>query len=229
MPDSRGTCRPAPAANLGAMALHWRPVGPEPASTYWQRRAVVATGAVLVLALLTSLLTGGSDEPDTVAEAPRTTPSPSASSASPSADPSAGPSAGPTPSALPICQPEAVRIEAAADKDSYPVGSSPRLTLSVTNTGTAPCTRDLGQAAVELLVFSGSDRIWSSDDCSPGGGAAVTTLEPGEAEVQRVTWDARRSLPGCEGRKAQAQAGTYRVHGRVGQQRVEGDVFRFTD
>lgn len=207
------------------MALHWRPVGPEPASTYWQRRAVLATAAVLALAVLTSLLTGGSDDPDTLAEAPR-------ESASPSAAPSqsAAPSPVPSPSAAPsICQPEVVKVEAAADKDSYPVGTSPRLTLSVTNTGTTPCTRDLGQAAVELLVFSGSDRIWSSDDCAPGGGAAVTTLQPGKAEVQRVTWDARRSLPGCEGKKAQAQAGTYRVHGRVGQQRVEGDVFRFTD
>jgi hypothetical protein len=204
------------------MALHWRPVGPEPASTYWQRRAVVATAAVLLLALLTTMLTGGSDEPDTLAEAPRATPT-----ASP-ADPAATP--GPTPSAaVPICQPEALEIRATAEQDSYPVGGTPRLSLSVTNAGSAPCTRDLGQAAVELLVYSGEDRIWSSDDCAPGGPKDVTTLVPGTADVQRVTWDARRSLPGCAGNKAAAQPGTYRVHGRVGQLRVEGDVFRFTD
>src|SRR5687768_10243460 len=165
------------------MALHWRPVGPEPASTYWQRRAVVATGLVLVVALGSSLLTGGEDEPDSLQQAPRPTPS----AVSPSAAPSAGasPSASPSPStAVAICQPEALKIEALTDAESYAVGATPRLTLRVTNTGAVPCTRDLGQAAVELVVFSGRDRIWSSDDCAPGGPKDVTTLAPGKAESQ---------------------------------------------
>ena len=210
------------------MPLNWRPVGPEPESTYWQRRAVVATVVVLALAVATSLLTGGQDEPDRLAEAPRPSASPSASaSASASASPPA--SAVPSPSPAADCAPEVLKVLAETDDDSYALGGTPRLSLTITNTGTVPCTRDLGQAAVELLVYSGSDRIWSSDDCAPGGGTAVTTLAPGEAEVQRVTWNGRRSLPGCKGEKAQAQPGTYRVHGRVGQLRVEGAVFRFTD
>ena len=207
------------------MALHWRPVGPEPASTYWQRRAVVATGLVLLVALLTSLLTGGDDAPDTLAEAPRSA-APSPPAASPPASPAATPS--PSPAAVPICQPEALEVEAVADRDSYSVGGSPRLSLRVTNTGSAPCTRDLGQAAVELLVFSGGDRIWSSDDCAPGGPKDVTTLAPGEPVTRASTWDGRRSRPGCEGSKAQARPGTYRVTARVGQLREEGDVFRIT-
>lgn len=210
------------------MPLHWRPVGPEPASTYWQRRAVVATGLVLLVAVLTSLLNGDGDAPDRLAEAPRATPSASATAAaSASASPSALPS--PTPSAVPICQPEALQVEAGADAEEYAVGGRPRLTLTVTNTGSAPCTRDLGQAAVELLVYSGRDRIWSSDDCAPGGPKKVTTLQPGKAQVQRVTWNGRRSRPGCAGDKEQAQAGTYRVQGRVGQLRSDGDAFRFGD
>lgn len=202
------------------MALHWRPVGPEPAATYWRRRAVVASTAVLVLALLYAALPGGDDAPDRLAETPAPTTAPA----------TAAPTATPAPSvaAVPICQPEALTVEALADADSYSVGSSPKLTLRVTNKGAAPCTRDLGQAAIELLVFSGSDRIWSSDDCAPGGSKDVTTLAPGEPVTRRATWTGKRSLPGCEGSKAQAQAGTYRVTGRVGQLRVEGDVFRLT-
>ena len=205
------------------MPLHWRPVGPEPASTYWQRRAVVATAAVLVLGLLWTLLTGGSDAPERLAEAPRPT------TAVTDAPSPAAPTAAPSPAAVPICQPTALRIEPTADDDSYGVGATPRLSLRVTNTGTAACTRDLGQAAVELQVVSGNDRIWSSDDCAPGGPKRVTTLEPGKPQVQRVTWNGRRSRPGCAGDKEQAQAGTYRVLGRVGQLRVEGDIFRITD
>lgn len=211
------------------MALHWRPVGPEPASTYWQRRAVVATGLVLVLALGSSLLTGGSDDPDELAQMPRPTPSATAGGPSAPAVPGSSATPGASPSAaVAICQPEALRIEALADADSYAVGATPRLTLRVTNTGTSPCTRDLGQAAVELVVFSGRDRIWSSDDCAPGGPKDVTTLEPGKAVSQRVTWNGRRSRPGCEGDTAQAAPGTYRVQGRVGQLREQGAVFRLT-
>jgi hypothetical protein len=212
------------------MPLHWRPVGPEPASTYWQRRAVLAAAVVLLLALLTTLLGGGDDEPDTLAEAPPT------ASPAPSADPAASPEPGaepaeppaPTPAELAACRPEELMIQPLADQSGYSVGASARLTLKATNTGSTPCTTDLGQAAVELLVFSGRDRIWSSDDCAPGGPVDVTTLQPGESSPRASTWDGRRSLPGCGGGKAQAQPGTYRVHGRVGQQVVEGVVFRIT-
>ena len=113
-----------------------------------------------------------------------------------------------------------------ADRDSYPIGGRPVLELAVTNTGTTPCTLDLGQGAVELLIFSGSDRIWSSDDCASGRGAKITTLEPAKPAVTKLTWAGRRSLPGCEGPKAEAQPGTYRVNGRVGDLQVPGSSFR---
>jgi hypothetical protein len=114
------------------------------------------------------------------------------------------------------------------EEETYPVGGRPELELSVSTTGTVPCQRDLGQAAVELLVYSGADRIWSSDDCAPGGPAKLTTVVPGTPDVTRLTWSGRRSLPGCAGPEEQAQAGTYRVTARVGDLRVEGNPFRFT-
>ena len=208
------------------MPVNWRPVGPEPESTYWQRRAVIGTAVVLLLAIVTSLLTGGDDEPEELAQAPRPSATPSASA---SASARASPSPSPSPSPATACDAGALEVEATTDEDTYAVGGTPRLTLTITNTGSVPCTRDLGQAAVELLVYSGKDRIWSSDDCAPGGAAVLETLEPGKGEVQRVTWNGRRSLPKCAGEKARAQAGTYRLHARVGEQRVEGAVFRFTD
>ena len=201
------------------MALHWRPVGPEPAQTYWVRRAVVAALVLLPLVLLLSLL-GGDDGQERLAEsAPTTGPT-----ASPVSTPSATPTPSPTPSAVP-CEDDALRIEALADEEAYDVGATPRLELRVTNTGSAPCVRDLGQAAVELLVVSGSDRIWSSDDCAPGGEADPTVLEPGAAEVSTVTWPATRSQPDCDGEQEAVGAGTYRVTGRVGAVREEGASF----
>lgn len=203
------------------MPLHWRPVGPEPASTYWLRRALLAAGVLVLLVLVPSLVGGGDAEPDTLAESPGGSPT---ASTSPSPSPSPSPSAsGPV-----ACLPTAIEVQASAEQDSYAVGGSPRLSLSITNTGPTPCTRDVGQAQVELQVTSGSDRIWSSDDCAPGGDADVVTLLPGEPVVQSTTWDGRRSLPDCAGEKAAALAGTYRVGGRLGDLRVEGDAFTLT-
>lgn len=208
------------------MALHWRPVGPEPAPTYWQRRAVLAVAVLLVLLFLRAVLTGSDPAAtDTVASA---SPSPAAS---PTALPSAtvSPGATPSPSAAgTACSPAALTVTVKAERADYPVGGRPVLVLSVTNTGVLPCTRDLGQGAVELLVVSGSDRIWSSDDCAPGGPAKPVVLAPQEDSVTRLTWAGTRSRPGCEGSKDRAQAGTYRVNARVGDLQVEGGSFRFT-
>ena len=205
------------------MALNLRPVGPEPEATYWARRAVLVAVLLLVVLLLGQLLSS-SGGTDTVATA-TPTPRPPASGA-PSAGPSA--SASPSPSAPVACTDAVLEVQARAEQDSYAVTGRPLLMLSVTNTGDAPCTRDLGQAAVELLVVSGDDRIWSSDDCAPGGPAGVEVLEPGEPSRTQVTWPGRRSLPGCAGPQADAEAGTYRVGARVGELRVQGSAFRLT-
>jgi hypothetical protein len=205
------------------MVLNLRPVGPEPATTYWQRRALVLAAALLallVVVLLLRALLGGDEEPDRLAGAaarPSASPSAVAASASPSPSPTLGP-----------CPPSALEVTVRTEEETYPVGGRPELELSVSTTGTVPCQRDLGQAAVELLVYSGADRIWSSDDCAPGGPAKLTTVVPGTPDVTRLTWSGRRSLPGCAGPEEQAQAGTYRVTARVGELRVEGSPFRFT-
>ena len=211
------------------MALHWRPVGPEPAQTYWLRRAVLAAAVLLVLVLLLQLLPGGDDD-DRLAQSPADVPASATPGPTPSAstDPSADPSATPDPSASASAAPcgdDVLSVEAVATDESYAVGEQPRLELRITNTGTTPCSRDLGQAEVELQVVSGDDRIWSSDDCAPGGEADVTVLQPGEAETSTVTWPGTRSLPGCQGDDEPADAGTYRVNGRVGELREDGGSF----
>ncbi len=209
------------------MALNWRPLGPEPAQTYWQRRALLLGAVILLLTVVVVLLTrGGGSGNDRLAGG-----TPAASPVGASPDPSATPASPGTASGSPssaTCAPPALQVLTAANSESYPADGRPVLELRTTNTGPVPCTIDLGAAAVELLVFSGEDRIWSSDDCGSGGPAAPTTLEPGKAVATKVTWSGKRSLPGCTGPKAQAQPGTYRVTGRVGQLPVSGGSFRIT-
>ena len=210
------------------MSLHWQPVGPEPASTYWTRRAVLALVVLVVLYGLVALLTGAGGT-DTV-EQGGASPSPSAS-ATPqalppeSAEPTA--SASPSPSAeVAACADADLAVSAQAERDSYPLGATPTLVLEIKNTSDAPCRRDIGQGAAELIVMSGRDRIWSSDDCAPGGEPGPVVLAPQKSDITRLTWPATRSRPGCDGPKSPIEAGTYVVSARVGELRVEGSAFR---
>lgn len=207
------------------MALHWRPVGPLPAATYWRRRAVVAGAVVLVLLLLALLLLGSDDGDDTLATAPEE-----------AAPATSQPAASPTPttpsaSAEPVdeCPDDVLEVQAHADAADYPVGGRATLTLTVRNTGDEPCRRALGQGAVELVITSGEDRVWSSDDCAPGGDAGEVVLQPGASQSARASWPGTRSAAGCPEGQPEARAGTYRVTGRVGDLRVPGMVFRVQD
>lgn len=213
--------------------MNWRPVGPEPASTYWTRRAVLALAVVVVLWGLLALLTGGEDALETGGSAAESSPSAvpepaDDASVEPSADASASPSPAASPSQEVVpCADGDLALTAEADKTVYALGEEPTLVLTVRNTSDRPCRRDLGQGASELVVTSGPDRIWSSDDCTPGGAAGPKVLAPDEADVQRLTWSATRSRPGCEGDKPAVEPGTYVVSGRNGELRAQGDSFRF--
>lgn len=218
------------------MPLSWRPVGPEPASTYWVRRAVLAIAVVVVLWGLIALLTGGGDDTldsgDTQAATASPSPEPTDEPADEAADEaSESPSASPSPTAsaeVASCSDADLELTAEADKEAYALTEKPTLVLTVRNTSDRPCRRDLGQGVSELIVTSGRDRIWSSDDCSPGGPPNPVVLAPDDADVQRLTWEATRSRPGCQGERTPVEPGTYVVSGRNGELRADGDAFRFT-
>jgi hypothetical protein len=206
------------------MAL--QPVGPLPASTYWRRRVLLLVGVVVLLLLLTRAC-GGDDPKDTLSAA---SPTPSASAAPSEAATAAAPrpSASPTPAPLLTCRDAVLQITAEADAEAYPAGGKPRITLTVRNIGTVACKRALGPGAVELRVFSGEDRIWSSDDCNESKEQGVLTLPAGAARATTVQWGGKRTKPGCETGET-AQPGTYRVSARVGSVIRQGSVFRITE
>ena len=198
------------------MVMH--PLGPLPASTYWRRRITVLLGLLVLVLLLRSCASGG-DAPKRTAASPR----PSAM-ATPRA--TVRPSPRPTAAAPAGCPDAGLTLTSSTDADTYALGATPKITLVIKNAGSAPCRRDLGAGAVELLVYSGEDRVWSSDDCNPSTATAVTVLGAGGTQAVVKTWPGVRSVPGCGGSKATAKAGTYRVVARLGTLRVDGAVFR---
>jgi hypothetical protein len=198
--------------------VHLRPVGPLPAATYWRRRLVVLLLLVALLAVGLWLAQRG-DGDDRLATADPT--------ADPTAQRSAEPTSSPSPTASArACRDDDLEVQATTDTADVAAGARATLTLTVRNTSAQACRRALGQGAVELVVTSGEDRIWSSDDCAPGGDDGVVLLEPGASQQARATWPGTRSAPGCPDGQPAALPGTYRITGRVGELQVPGMVFR---
>lgn len=133
------------------------------------------------------------------------TPAPSPRAAAPAPTPAAGP-----------CADSALKVAARTDKPRYGSGERPLFSLVVTNTGKAPCTRDVGPARTAMaVVVKAGDGLWGSDDCAPGGDPDVRTLAPGQEQVISLRWAGRTSLPGCPSGRATVPSGDYQLLTRL--------------
>jgi hypothetical protein len=130
---------------------------------------------------------------------------------------------------VPACRPAALQVQARPDAPSYAGDRLPRISLEFANVSRASCRLDAGPRALELVVTSGGERIWSSDDCYPSKRSRLTTLAPGERGVVVVTWTRDRSAPECPDNRPAAKPGAYVVTGRVGAARSVGTSFILTD
>jgi len=210
------------------------PRGPLPPGVYWRRRSI--TIAVVLASVFVLLRACGGDDGDTLRAGNPTSPtrSPSATPSAPAAAsaraiPAASPSSSPSPSPQRVdgepCRDTDLAVTVTAGGTTFGPGQRPRLTLVVTNRAPVACTRDLGGTAREIRVVSGADRVWSSDDCSPGGAADVVLLQPAASRSFPVTWSRSRSRPGCPTDRPAAGPGTYRAIGRIGSIERPGATF----
>ena len=196
-----------------------RPVGRQAPSVYWRRRlAVLILLAViaLVVFLLYRLLTWDGVNPAQTGSPGGT--SGATSTATPSGEVTG--SATTTATSGPVaaaCDAASLQVTATADAGTYAADAQPKLGLTIRNVGAAVCSLDAGSAALELMVVSGSDRIWSSDDCQQDAKSDVTSLEPGKELASSVTWPRQRSAPGCPQDLPEPRPGTYQLTGRVGE------------
>ena len=192
-----------------------------PARVYWVRRAVVlGVPLLLVVVLLVVARPWAGRAADRAGGLPTGTGSAtptraavSAAATTPAATPAATPS--PTPSlrgGVGDCQAAQLALGLTPAAVDVPAGVSPTFTVTIKNTGAAPCLVDAGDAYREVVITSGADRVWSSKDCVPAHASRRTLLlAAGQSDTTQFPWNRVRSAAGCPGGLPKPGPGTYQA------------------
>ncbi len=93
------------------------------------------------------------------------------------------------------CERSAIEVTGLTDKTSYAAGEKPQLTISLTNTGAAACTLNVGTTTQVFTISSGDDVWWRSTDCQTEPSDQTVTIDAGQSvtSVTPLTWDRTRS------------------------------------
>jgi len=191
---------------------------------YWTRRLLLVVVAfALVFGIARLLGTGGSGGPEArAASAAASSGTPAATDTlTPQATPyaSAGtgraaktPSPTPTPLASPsgTCSDSDVVATPSVKKTAY-AGHPVVFTMTLTTLSSPACTWDVSSRALVVKVTSGSDRIWSTQECSGAVPKQSVVVRKDHPVDVAVAWNGQRSDSDCTRSTAWAEPGYYHV------------------
>jgi hypothetical protein len=190
-----------------------------PARVYWVRRSLVLLVALALVFGIGTLLSGfGGDPKATTAAAPAkrsSQPTPTASVTVPSAQPSTSGKKGhraKVPLSVPTGTCDPSRIEVTPDVSKVDGGGTVALPMKLTSTD-GSCTWQVSPRSLVVKIVSGTDRVWSSQDCSAAIPVQDVVVRPAaeKATVVDVSWSGRRSAPDCPKGNSWADVGYYHV------------------
>lgn len=207
-----------------------RPSGPLPSGVYWVRRLVLVLVLVAVVALVWWYVPrpgsddGGSPssagsarsqsqdtEPtQTVSASPDTPPESDRKGRSqPARDVPERPKPDKKRLAQPTgeCEPAEVGIEVVVDNAEAGEGTSARLRL-ISEVEPA-CTLAITPDSLALRVTSGSDTVWTSQECPDSVLSRQLVVREGRSTAYTFDWDGKRSVVSCQGPGEVAAAGGY--------------------
>jgi hypothetical protein len=194
--------------------------GRQPARVYWVRRLMVLGIAVLLVVGVARLLGGSSDGssgPDRAARvadtaSPTVTPSTNAPVTTAGKARRNSPDDPVTRLAMPSgpCPADDIAITPSVPR---PVaGSDIAVVLDISTLTTPACSWTLSHKTLAMKITSGKDLIWTTVQCSRTIPTQDLVLRAGDPVRVRLTWDARRSEPGCPALTQWALPGTYHLN-----------------
>jgi len=161
------------------MSTFRNPVGPQSPKVYWRRRLLVGLGVLaVVVVVILILIRPGSGLPKAGAISPTTV----------------GTTAPANATAATVCKASNLDLVAVADKPTYAAADQPKISMKLTNKGTADCTINLGSTKQVLTIKSGSETIWTSTDCQTAPVDSAQVIKAGETVVTpTIAWNRTRS------------------------------------
>jgi hypothetical protein len=108
------------------------------------------------------------------------------------------------------CRDSDVHVVPAMRGNAY-AGSDVRLRLELTTFASPACNWTVSAETLAVRLTSGSDRIWSSQDCPKSVPKQPVVLRQRKPAVVEVVWSGRRSDPGCSRTTGWAEPGYYHV------------------
>ena len=194
--------------------------------------------ALLVWGLSAFARSGKTDEtentPETVSEAPSTTlaTEPTVQLSEESTPSSTQPSEETV--AAPVkkgsCELADLEIHASSNQPSYAIGVQPVFYMEVENPTDTDCVIDLDDNLLRFEVYdmATNDRIWSDTDCYPPVAAGDVEFAPGEKRRWEARWSVTASQPGQCDNRPEVKAGSYFLHGVIGDNASDASPFNIT-
>jgi hypothetical protein len=192
-----------------------------PTRVYWVRRLMVLGIAALLVVGIARMLgasSDGSSGPDTARQA--------AADTTPSTNGPSTPTTTTTPrghhhhrstvTASPVAMPSGPcpdsDVSIAPSVKHTIAGQDVKLILDISTISSPACDWTLAGDSLALKITSGSDLIWTTVQCANAIPTQSLVLRQGVPTRVKLTWNARRSEPGCPKLTDWALPGTYHLH-----------------
>jgi len=192
------------------MSTFKHPVGPQPSKVYWRRRLLVGLGILAVIVVIVLIVV----RPGSSSGTPAGTTHTPASRTTPATDTTTIPT-DPTSASGSPCKAANVKVEPITDAPNYAADQMPKLSVSITNTGSNACKLNAGTSQQVFTITSGTEVYWKSTDCQSDKVDAEVLLQPGKTISSQtpISWDRTRSDPAtCQSPRDPVPAGGASYH-----------------
>lgn len=128
------------------------------------------------------------------------------------------------------CELGDLRVQASSNQPSYAEGAQPVFYMEVENPTDTDCVINLDDNPLRFEVYdmASNERIWSDIDCYPPVVGGTVDFAPGEKRRWEARWSGTASQPGQCDNRAEVKAGSYFLHGVIGENASEASPFNIT-